>query len=203
MRIFAIDPGPVESGWCVWDTTTPHLLWEGREWKSKMSGKVVVSESGTPPFGKIDNRALVDIILKTAANIDVWAIETVASYGMRVGKEVFDTCRWSGRFEVFIAEEMRRLASGRPDTKWHAPWWPVLMGRAQVKLRVTGKTSTKDSDVRAALIERFGSQGKKDCPGILYGVSHDAWAAVALAVAVESSLQERGMLPKPQAVSAL
>ena len=193
MKIFAIDPGPVESGWCIWDTAEPHLLWKNREWKQKKKifGKPAIAELGEPPFGKIDNRTLVGIIQLKAPQVQAWAIESVASYGMRVGKEVFDTCKWVGRFEVFIHH-----CQTQTFPSWEPLQWPLLMPRTDVKMYLTGRATTKDSDIRASLIERFGSQGKKDTPGVLYGISKDSWSAVALAVATQMRLQERGMLPK-------
>jgi hypothetical protein len=75
-RILAIDPGTAESAW-------------------------MVLEDGLPfagDFGKAPN-AEVRILLLQAADIDAVVIEEVRSYGMPVGREVFDTVRWCGRFE--------------------------------------------------------------------------------------------------------
>ena len=67
--IFAIDPGPIESGWCMLD-----------------DGKI-------DSFGKWKNDKIY-----TYCAWDIVAIERIKSYGMSVGDEVFETCFWSGRF---------------------------------------------------------------------------------------------------------
>ena len=38
----------------------------------------------------------------------------------------------------------------------------------------------KDSNIRQALIDRFGPVGTKKNPGWFYGVSKDVWAAIAV-----------------------
>jgi hypothetical protein len=62
----------------------------------------------------------------------------------------------------------------------------ALMPRKDVKLHLCGQTRAKDSNIRAALIDRFGGKekaiGKKASPGPLYGLKADAWQALALAV---------------------
>lgn len=71
-RIFAIDPGTHESGFCLYD-----------------EGKVISS-------GVMDNHDLLRVVADDRS--DVLAIEKVVSYGRAVGQEVFDTCEWAGRF---------------------------------------------------------------------------------------------------------
>ena len=85
--ILAIDPGSVESGWCVVDTDT-----------------------GLMPdrFGKTRNADLLAAITEGMDTLSKWhidhfAIEMVASYGMPVGADVFETCVWIGRFDQAIA----------------------------------------------------------------------------------------------------
>lgn len=46
-------------------------------------------------FGKKENPEILEIIRKTDA--EILAIEAVASYGMPVGAEVFETCYFIGR----------------------------------------------------------------------------------------------------------
>jgi hypothetical protein len=103
------------------------------------------------------------------------AIEMIASYGMPVGAEVFDTCVWIGRF----------------TQAWPAATVPIF--RKDVKMHLCGQTKAKDKNVRQALIDRFGpgkdkAIGKKAKPGPLYGYSGDLWAALAVAVTYYDSV---------------
>ena len=94
--------------------------------------------------------------------------EWISSYGMRVGATVFDTCRWIGRFE----EAFGGMGNFR------------LVKRMDVKLWHTGRGSSKDADVRGALIEKYGPPGTKANPGVTYGLTSHTWQAFALATYV-------------------
>lgn len=74
MRIFAIDPGTTESGWC--------LLSAGR-----------VEDSGVHP-----NHDVVRWV-QAGQDADILAIEMIAGMGMTVGQTTFETVRWIGRFQ--------------------------------------------------------------------------------------------------------
>jgi hypothetical protein len=139
-RILAIDPGTEQSGWC---------LFEKRQ----------VTCSGIAPNEEILRmmRSHPDIAL---------AIEMIASYGMPVGREVFETCVWIGRFQQ---------AHPTPDDV-------RLVYRKDVKLHLCGSARAKDANIRQALIDKLGPIGTKKTPGPLYGVTSHAWAAVAVAV---------------------
>lgn len=91
-------------------------------------------------------------------------IEMIASYGLPVGREVFETCVWVGRYMQCW------LDRGGPVER-------VL--RKDIKKHLK---AVNDAGVRARLIERFGAPGTKHAPGKLYGVVGDQWAALALAV---------------------
>lgn len=101
-------------------------------------------------------------------------IEMVASYGMPVGQTVFETCVWIGRF----------------IEAWGGPFEYVY--RKDVKMHLCGQTKAKDSNIRQAIMDRYGSErsiaiGTKKAPGPLYGVSEDIWAALGVAItAVET-----------------
>lgn len=146
MKVLAIDPGCTESAWLHYDD----------------------GEIGN--FGKYDN----DDVLEMVRNIGVFdpcemiVIEMIASYGMPVGKEVFDTCVWIGRFIG---------ACNLP----HA-----LVYRKDVKLYLCNSVRAKDGNIRAALIDRFGAPGTKQNPGATYGISKDVWSALAVAVTFEA-----------------
>ena len=106
-------------------------------------------------------------------------IEMIASYGMAVGKEVFETCVWVGRFiEVWEA-------TGRNHP-------PELIYRREVKLHLCNSAKAKDANIRQALIDRYGDKqkaiGKKASPGPLYGMAGDCWAALGIAVTVSERL---------------
>ena len=153
--ILAIDPGTTESGF------------------------VLLGEDGAPvSFGKWANAdVLYGIERADYHGSDRMAIEMVASYGMAVGAEVFETCVWAGRF-IQRWHEHRTVCAA-----------PIRVYRRDVKLHLCGQARAKDANVRQALIDRFGpgkdkAIGKKASPGPLYGMKADVWQALALAVTV-------------------
>lgn len=127
----------------------------------------VLLKDGMPTHFATDS----NVTLKQAQHwmgADLVVIEKVESFGMAVGVEVFETVRWAGRFE----EAAQPLPVHR-------------IGRKAVKLHLCGTTQAKDSNIRQALIDRYGGSsaiGRKASPGPLYGVSGDVWAALAVAV---------------------
>ena len=93
-------------------------------------------------FGKVLNHDLL-IILEELFLIECItdvAIEMIASYGMAVGKTVFDTCVWIGRFYQLISE--------RSNIK------PTFIYRKDEKMCICGNMKAKDSNIRQALIDR-------------------------------------------------
>ena len=119
-------------------------------------------------FGITANDVLVRA-LRTGGLPDVVVIEEIRSYGMAVGQETFDTARWTGRFE----EAAHRVPV-------------VFVGRKEIVVALCGSARASDSNVRTALIDRFGGKdtaiGRKATPGPLYGIGNDLWSALAIAV---------------------
>ena len=147
--IMAIDPGTTQSGWC---------LLEG--------GTVTAS-------GVAENQALLSRLSSEPAGHTL-AIEMIASYGMAVGREVFETCVWIGRF----------------IQAWPEPDAVCLVYRRDVKLHLCGNNRANDSHVRQALLDMFPRTGggkrpqigTKKQPGPLFGVSSHAWPALGVAI---------------------
>lgn len=147
--IFAIDPGPEESGWVVLDG---ERLMDG---------------------GVSSNRLIANML--QVYYLDDLAIEMIASYGMSVGKETFETCVWIGRF---LEHSYNLGHEGR------------LIYRKDVKIHVCSNAHAKDANVRQALIDMFPATGggaikqigTKKQPGPLYGMNTHAWAALGVAV---------------------
>ncbi|WP_216638788.1 hypothetical protein [Achromobacter ruhlandii] len=152
--IYGIDPGPEESGWCVYLPEHHRVL----------SCGVKKNEDLLSYLQVVDHTRI--------------AIEMIASYGMPVGKEVFETCVWIGRFIQAISEF--RTAE--------------LVYRKDVKMHLCGTTQAKDSNVRQAILDRFPRTGggatpqigTKAKPGPLYGVSSHAWPAIGVALTVQA-----------------
>ena len=100
------------------------------------------------------------------------AIEMVASYGMPVGKEVFDTCVWIGRFTEML--------------KHYSPVTYVY--RKDEKMTLCESMKANDATIKQALVDRFAygepnhGKGTKRNPGWFYGFKQDVWAAYAVAV---------------------
>ena len=144
--ILAIDPGSTESAY------------------------VLINENLKPIFfGKVFNELLMEEHLYDAA--DHLAIEMIASYGMAVGREVFDTCVWVGRF-------------------WQEAQHPYKkhVYRKEVKMNLCHSMKAKDSNITQALVDRFATgqpnhgKGTKRDPGWFHGFSKDVWQAYAVGV---------------------
>lgn len=149
MKILSIDPGNVHSAYCIIETETMQLI----------------------DFGIKDNDLLVNIVMNGTFGVVV--IEMIASYGMAVGKEVFDTCVWIGRYM------QKALDSGKQVE---------FIYRMEEKQTICHDSRAKDSNIRQALIDRFArydfknGKGTKRDPDYFYGFSKDMWAAFAVAV---------------------
>lgn len=156
MRIFAIDPGNVYSAFVVVDENyTIHH-------KDKAGNQDVLEQiQGILP--------------------DKVVIEKIASYGMAVGKEVFDTCIWIGRFEQMS------ISLGIPVE---------YIFRSEEKLEICHTQKAGDANIRRALIDRFAKhdfkngKGTKQRPDFFYGFKADIWAAFAVAVTFLSKTKE-------------
>lgn len=114
-------------------------------------------------FGLLENNLVREKVLNL--DYDCLAIEMVASYGMAVGESVFDTCVWIGRF-IECAQER------------NIPYTRVY--RIEEKMNICHDSRAKDSNIRQALIDRFGIVGTKKNPGFFYGFKKDIWAAYAV-----------------------
>lgn len=148
MRILAIDPGNTETGYAILQLPEFQLI----------------------EFGKTENNALLGRF-KAPLNVDAVAIEMVASYGMAVGREVFETCVWIGRFTQALQGENINYIYRREE-----------------KLALCHDSKAKDSNIRQALIDRYAKhdfkngKGVKANPDVFYGVSKDVWQAIAVGV---------------------
>lgn len=182
MILLAIDPGTTQSGYVYYDIETRHIH----------------------RFGKVENHKLIELVQRLRP--DHLAIEMIACYGMSVGKEVFETCLWAGRF-------IQQLSYIKH----------TLVYRREVKMFLCNSVRAKDSNVRQALIDLFGGNtkaiGGKKCPkchgkgwvgrdhaecpvcggkgwesepGPLKGFSGDMWAALGVAVTWADKFRSEG-----------
>ena len=134
------------------------------------SAYVLMGEDLKPmEFSKTENENLLTVIESIGfyGGVRTLAIEMVASYGMAVGATVFETCVWIGRF-IEAAERI-----GMKVTRVY---------RKDVKMNLCGSMKAKDSNIRQALIDRFGVVGVKKAPGWFYGFKADIWSAYAVGV---------------------
>jgi hypothetical protein len=143
MKLLCLDPGTEQTAYVVWDSDSQTI---GR-------------------CGMCVNSDIIQLIEENLSAVLVQ--EMIASYGMAVGREVFETCVWIGRFEqVAIGHGMKT----------------ERLYRRECKMELCNSVKAKDSNIRQALIDRFGAPGTKKNPGRLYGVSKDIWSALAVAV---------------------
>ena len=134
------------------------------------SGYCFMAEDYKPIIhGKADNKLILTKI--DSAEVRYAVIEMVASYGMPVGQTVFDTCVWIGRFT-------QELENNGIPVKY--------VKRKEYVAEFCGNTRANDANVRQYLVDRFApytpnhGKGVKKSPGWFYGVSKDAWSAIAI-----------------------
>jgi len=154
--ILSIDPGPLKSAYCM------------------------VRNADYKPldFGLIANDELMKIVKHGEYN--QFVIECIASYGMAVGKETFETCYWIGRY-----------MQAAVDTGFKA----CRIYRKDEKLCLCGSMRAKDTNITHALIDRFAQHDFKSGKGTIknpdwfYGFKKDIWAAYAVGVTFLDSLK--------------
>lgn len=132
--------------------------------------------------GKVDNDEMLSVVDRYQHSELV--VEMVASYGMPVGATVFETCVWIGRFIEHA------------DTIHH------LVYRKDVKMNLCNSMRAKDSNIRQALIDRFGIVGTKKSPGWFYGFKRDIWSAYAVGITYLDSLKGGEVTPRKETTSA-
>lgn len=115
----------------------------------------------------MENDRLLGYMQSQSAMYDKTIIEMIASYGMAVGKEVFDTCVWIGRFK------QKSIENDIPVE---------YIYRKEEKMNICNSMKAKDSNIRQALIDRFGVVGTKKKPGWFYGFKKDIWSAYAVGI---------------------
>ena len=158
MIVLAIDPGYSESAWVSYDGTRVirHAI-EANEFLLMRFWRDAWTVDGFGTGRSEDTPSAV-------------VFEQIESFGMAVGREVFETVFWTGRMYQ---------AAGRITTKTHR------LPRREVKTHLCQSARAQDSNIRAALMDRFGglnARGVKKAPGPLFGIKSHEWAALAVAV---------------------
>lgn len=151
---------------------------------NEQSGVVLIREKDLKPLvaEKINNEELLDNLLmdryerlEETEYISHVAIEMIASYGMAVGKSVFETCVWIGRF-------IQALENNYYNDSLK------FIYRKDEKMNLCHSMKAKDSNIVQALIDRFApntpnkGKGTKKEPGWFYGFKKDIWQAYAVGV---------------------
>lgn len=165
-EIWAIDPGTTQSA-------------------------LVVLSGDTPIVRQImPNAELESFLWFQAPEMDACCvIEMVASYGMPVGRDVFETVRWIGRFGA--AWDLKQTEKSE------------LLFRYDAKVHLCGTPRAKDANIRQALIDRYGpgkeaAIGLKKSPGPLYGFKSHMWAALAVGVTYADQNKDVNDAPRPE-----
>jgi hypothetical protein len=151
MKIIALDPGTTRTAWTQIDTTV---------WQDFGAGKAYPLLGS----GQSANRPLCDR-LSTVKGIAHLVVEDIVYMGMSVGKEVFGTAKWIGRF----------------TDAWKGEH--TLVPRMTVKSAVCGSARGNDSRVRRAILRRYGIRGARVPKGhMLHGVATHEWSSLAVAL---------------------
>lgn len=162
MTVLAIDPGYEQSAWVLFDGTrvVAHAIESNDDFYKRLRptglGTICIISEGK------------------AWHPTAYVLEQIESFGMAVGKEVFETVFWTGRFfEAACANKDGGAGVHR-------------MPRRAVKVHLCQSARAQDSNVRVALLDQFGGReralGKKKTPGPLFGIKSHEWSALAIAV---------------------
>lgn len=153
--ILGIDPGNIESGLTLIDEITlkPSIA-------TKLNNEEILAEI---------------IYVLRSKKVNHVAIEMIASYGMPVGAEVFQTCVWIGRFIQILK-----------DKEYSGPIKYIY--RKEEKMNLCNSMKARDSNIIQALVDRFApgipnkGKGTKKNKGWFYGFKKDIWQSYAVAV---------------------
>ena len=126
-----------------------------------------------------NNNAVLSGILGDNNKDKFLAIEMVACYGMPIGRDVFETVLWIGRFIQAWGSNHQKIY------------------RKDVKMFLCNNTRAKDSNIRQALLDLYPATGggktpqvgTKSAPGPLYGFKADMWAALGVALTYQAIQQ--------------
>ncbi len=165
--VLAIDPGPVKSGWLVYDYKNRCPLWVG----------------DVPMFGHDPNEEVLDVVHDRANMWDRLAIEMVRFYGKdsSVGDSIFRSCVWIGEFKRAWLDAI--YAGSRDNTSV-----TEIYRQDQFRHLLTRPTGT-GAMLRQALIDKYPATGGGKIPqigikaakGLLYGITSHVWSALAIA----------------------
>ena len=130
----------------------------------------------------LTNRELLAVLDEPqpwAIPCDYIACEMIQSFGMAVGAEVFETCYLIGRIEQICAYRQMRF---------------VRIYRKEVKKHLCHDIQAKDTNIRQAILDRFGGREKaigiKAKPGPLYSVHSHMFSALAVAITAFDRLNQ-------------
>ena len=150
--VLAIDPGPTESAWVIWD------------------GKKIRR------YGAGFNSQVLNLVGEHGAYGEL-VIEQIAAMGMAVGAEIFETVFWSGRFAQAFGREFHRLP--RMTVKMHlcrdsrakdGNLRQAIIDRLGAPSRTEHYLGPK------------GGEKRRVIPGPTAGIVGDQWQALALAL---------------------
>jgi len=148
VTILGIDPGTSETGWAKYN----------------------LSDHAVMDCGITENNGFERMLKLDDIQANYYACEWVESFGMPVGKEIFETVHFIGRLSTV------------------KPIWRVT--RKEVKLNLCNSARAKDKNIRQAIVDRFEPTGggkkpqfgTKKHPGPLYGVYDHKMSALAVAI---------------------
>lgn len=131
MKLIAIDPGNIESGYVIIDTEPKY---------SHLKFKIL-------EHGNIDNFKLLKKIEENKFSIDLGLIEMIQSYGQTVGETIFNTCRWIGKYELTLTNQGIKNA--------------LIFRKSVLNHHLNSVSSkSPDSLIRKKLLERFPKESK-------------------------------------------
>ena len=160
--ILGIDPGCELSAYCLcdYDTLKPK------------------------DFGKVTNAELIDKVITLINDnaMQVVAVELIQSYGMAVGREVFETCYFIGK----LCDRIERNTSIKQIRRIY---------RKDEKLAICGNLKANDTIIRHTLIDMFAKHDLKNGKGTIknkdffYGFKADCWSAFAVCYTAKMQIE--------------
>jgi hypothetical protein len=170
MLILGVDPGPAESAYAL----------IGQEMSGSISDPFRIHESA-----KVENRYLLGRL--SVLRPSHVALESIQSYGMAVGRSVFDTCFTIGR-----------ILQVCDDHKIPCTLYP----RPEYTRRICGVGKVNDSILRQSLLLRFGGDKKGEPLHALKGCSdkRSAFAVAVYHIDVTTHERRTANVPRPEAL---